>query len=138
MKLRIIATVLLVVALAGGILGASILEKEYGAAQARYDEQFSQLQTLEEKAEALRQTLDTLTMDTAQARQDQADALSQEARTLSEQLETLRDEIEQLSSYLEENREAAEKAQEELEYLQGVYDALKDGLAQVEGYIAGN
>ena len=83
MKLRIIATVLLVVALAGGILGAGILEKEYGAAQARYDEQFSQLQTLEEKAEALRQTLDSLTMDTAQARQDQADALSQEARTLS-------------------------------------------------------
>ena len=74
----------------------------------------------------------------AQARQDQADALSQEARALSEQLETLREEIEQLSSYLEENRDAAEKAQEELEYLQGVYDALKDGLTQVEGYIAGN
>ncbi len=138
MKLRIIATVLLIVALAGGIFGACILQKEYSTARARYDEQYSQLQTLEEQAEALRQTLDSLTMDTAQARQDKADSLGQETRALSEQLEILREEIEQLSSYLEENRDAAEKALEEVEYLQGVYDALKDGLTPVEGYIAGN
>ena len=138
MKLRIIATVLLMVALAGGILGAIILEKEYTNARAHYDEQFQQLHTLEAQAEALRQTLAGLTMDTADARHDQADALIQEARALSEQLEILREEIEQLSSYMDENRDAAEQIREEVEYLQGVYDALEEGLAQVEGYIAGN
>lgn len=138
MKLRIIATVLLICALAGGILGAFVLGKEYDTVLANYEEQNRQLQALEEQAEALRQTLEGLTMDTAQARQDQADALNQEARLLSEQLQTLREEIENLSCYLAENQDAVQAAQEELEYLQGVYDELEKGLAKVEGYIAGN
>ena len=138
MKLRIIAMVLLLIALAGGILGAWVLEKEYDKALAHYDDQTRQLQDLEEQTEQLRQDLESLTMDTAQARQDQADALTQEAKLLSEQLQVLQTEIEQLSTYLEENKDAAQAALEELEYLQGVYDALEEGLAKVENYIAGN
>ena len=38
----------------------------------------------------------------------------------------------------EEKQAAAEEALAEVTYLQGVYDALEEGLADVQRYIAGN
>ena len=60
------------------------------------------------------------------------------AQELADQLQALHTEMEVLRSFLEENQDAAAQAQEEIDYLQGVYNALEEGLKEVENYIAGN
>lgn len=138
MKLRIIAVVLLLAFLALAVLEADILQVELGRAQDRYQAHCTQVEELEAQAAQLQKNLDALTLENAEATQEQADQLLREAEELSAQMETLRTEIEELKTYLEENQGAAEEAQAELTYLQGVYDALEEGLKQVEGYIAGD
>lgn len=138
MKLRIIAAVLLLLFLGLAVLEAGVLRTEYRRAYEQYQSHCIQVQELDENTAELQKKLDSLNFDQAQIQQDQADQLLQEARELSTQMETLRNEIETLKVYLEENQAAAEEALAELEYLQGVYDELEKGLAQVEGYIADN
>ena len=138
MKLRIIALVLLLAFLALAVLEADVLQTELGHAQDRYQTHCDQVDDLKAQAARLQKELDDLTLEKAQANQAQADQLRQEAEALKVQMETLRTEIEELTTYLEENQAAAEEAQAELTYLQGVYDALEEGLAKVESYIAGN
>ena len=138
MKLRIFAAVLLIAAIAGALWGAWILHGEYTQARDRYDTAAGQLSELDEKAAKLQKELDGLTLDAAQARQEEADTLRQEAEQLTIQLDALKAEIETMKTYLEENQDAVAEAQAELTYLQGVYDALEEGLAKVEGYLAGN
>lgn len=138
MKLRIIAAVLLLAVIAGAVWGAWVLQKEYAQAQRETDIRIQQLHTLQTRTADLQQTLDGLTLDAAQARQEEADRLTQEAEELAAQLALLKTEMETMKTYLEENQDAAAEAQEELTYLQGVYDELEKGLAKVEGYLAGN
>lgn len=138
MKLRIFAAVLLLAVIAGAVWGAWVLQKEYAQAQKETTIRTQQLQTLQDKTAALQQTLDGLTLDAAQARQEEADRLTRETEELAAQLALLQSEMETMKTYLEENQDAAAEAQEELTYLQGVYDELEKGLAQVEGYLAGN
>lgn len=138
MKLRIIAALLLLIFLGLAILEARFLHTAYGQASDQYQSHCAHIQDLEDQTAQLQKKLDSLNFDKAQGQQDQADQLLLEAQELSEQMETLRSEIETLKVYLEENQAAAEEAQAELTYLQGVYDALEEGLAKVEGYIAGN
>jgi peptidoglycan hydrolase CwlO-like protein len=138
MKLRIIAAVLLLLFLGLAILEARVLRTEYGRACDQYQSHCAQILELDTRTAELQKKLESLNFEKAQAQQDQADQLLLEAQELSNQMETLRNEIETLKVYLEENQAAAEEAQAELTYLQGVYDALEEGLAEVEGYIAGN
>ena len=138
MKLRIIAAVLLVAVIAGAIWGAGILREQMTLAQETYEAQVLQLAELDDQAAQLQKTLDGMSLDDALKHQEQADQLLREAEDLAAQLETLRQEIEQMKTYLEENQAAIAEAEEEMTYLQGVYDELKEGLAKVEGYISGN
>ena len=138
MKLRIIAAVLLLAVLAGAIWEASVLRKEYHSARELHESYADQLWAVEAQAAKLQQELDALTMDEALRQQAEADRLLQDAQELSSQMEQLRIEIEELKTYLEENQAAAEEALAEVTYLQGVYDALEKGLADVQSYIAGN
>ena len=43
-----------------------------------------------------------------------------------------------METRLEENREALAKADEELMQLEGVYNALQEGLKEVQNYLDGN
>ena len=138
MKLRIISVVLLLAFLALALLAACFLQTKLAQAQEVYQVHCAQVQELEDHAAQLQKDLEALTLAGAQANLDQAQQLRQEAEELSAQMETLRTEIEELKTYLEENQDAAAEAQEELIYLQGVYDELEKGLAQVQSYIAGN
>lgn len=138
MKLRIISVVLLLAFLALALLSANYLQTKLTQTQDRYQVHCAQVQELEDQAAKLQKTLEELTLEKAQANLDQAQQLRQEAEELVVQMETLRTKIEELKTYLEENQEAAAEAQEELNYLQGVYDELEKGLAQVQSYIAGN
>lgn len=138
MKLRIIAAVLLPVFLALAILSANILQTELGQIQDRNRSHLNQAAELQSQADQLRKALDTMRPEQALENQEQADALRRQAEELAAGMETLRIEIEELKTYLEENQGAAEDSLAELTYLQGVYDELEKGLAQVEVYLAGN
>lgn len=138
MKLRIIAAVVLLAAIAGALGGAWFLREEHARAQEHYEISSRQLASLDEQAAQLKKTLDGLTMDAAEANQEAAEVLRQEAQALVEQMEALKTEMETMKTYLEENQDAVAEAQAELTYLQGVYDELEEGLAKVEGYLAGN
>ena len=138
MKLRIIAAVVLLAVIAAALGGAWLLQQQLTQSQARYEDQTRQLQELSEQAQKLQADLDGLNLDLVQERQSQADDLTRQARDLEEQMQSLRTEMEELNAFLEENQEAAAQIQEEMEFLQGVYDALEEGLKKVEGYIAGN
>ena len=138
MKLRILAAVVLVLALVASLCGAWILHGAYSDARDRHTAQSARLQELTARAEELQSTLDGLTLDNAQDLQAQADALNRQAQELADQLQALHTQMEALRSFLEENQDAAAQAQEEIDYLQGVYNALEEGLKEVENYIAGN
>ncbi len=138
MKLRIIAAVLLLAVLVAAVWEARILRTEYHNARELHESHAEQLRELDAQAARLQRELDALTMDEALRQQAEADQLLRDAEELSSQMEQLRIEIEELKTYLGENQAAAEEAQAELTYLQGVYDALEKGLADVQSYIAGN
>lgn len=138
MKLRIFAAVVLVLALIVGLCGAWLLNREYSQAKAGYDVRAEQLRELQDTARQLQDTLDGLTEENAQAQQAQAQELASQAQELKARLEELHTEMEALRSFLAENQDAAAQAQEEIDYLQGVYNALEEGLKEVENYIAGN
>ena len=138
MKLRIIAAVLLVVVVIAAFGGAWLLQGELSKARERNDVQALQLQELTEQANQLQTILDGLTLDKAQTQQSQAEELTRQARELETQIQSARTEMDALNAFLAENQEAAAQLQEELTYLQGVYDALEEGLEQVKGYMAGN
>lgn len=138
MKLRIIAALVLLAAITVAVWEAGILRSEYTDAQAQYEAQTRQLQALKDEAARLQQTLDALNDDSARENKAQADQILQDAEALKARMETLQSEIETMKAYLEENQDAIADAQAELTYLRGVYDALEEGLAQVEAYIAGN
>ena len=138
MKLRIFAAVVLVLALVASLCGAWILHGAYSDARDRHTAQSAQLQELTARAVELQSTLDGLTLDNAQDLQAQAQELDRQAQELADQLQALHTEMEALRSFLEENQDAAAQAQEEIDYLQGVYNALEEGLKEVENYIAGN
>ena len=138
MKLRIIAAVLLVVVVIAAFGGAWLLQGELSKAREQNDVQALQLQELTEQANQLQTILDGLTLDKAQTQQSQAEELTRQAMDLEAQIQALGTEMDALNAFLEENQEAAAQLQEELTYLQGVYDALEEGLEQVKSYIAGN
>lgn len=138
MTMRKIAALVLVLALAVTLYAVWGLQKEYSAAREQSDTRLGQLQELTDRAEQLQDTLEGLTLDNAQAQQAQAEELMRQADELKVQMQTLRTEMDTLRSYLEENRDMAAQAEEELTYLQGVYDALEEGLKEVERYIAGD
>lgn len=138
MKLRIIAAAVLLAVLIGGLFGARHLQQQHAQAEARHEALSDQLKQLYFRADALEKELNALTTDAAQARQEEAQALETQALELKDQLAELETAIEEVKTYLEENQAAVEEATAELTYLQGVYDELKNGLTQVEGYLAGN
>ena len=138
MKLRMIAAVLLLAVIAGALWAAGTLREQAVAVRENYTEREQELAALNDRVTQLQQTLEGLSTSDADARQAQAEQLNREAEELYAQLEQLRIEIETMKTYLEENQDAVADAQAELTYLQGVYDELEEGLAKVEGYIAGN
>ena len=138
MKLRVFLAVILIIVIAGAGFGLWKLQGDYSQAQLRHGEQLKQIQELEDQAAKLQETLDSITLEEAQSRQTQAEELNRQTLELKEQMDALRAEMEAMSSFLEENQELAAQIEEELTYLQGVYDELEEGLKKVEGYIAGN
>lgn len=135
MKMRIIIAVLLVLLIGELLWLSSIKQDEYAAAMEQYNAD------IQAKTDALAEkqaVLDALSDADALAKEAEAARLSESAGTLKAEAQALAEQIEALMLTLEEKQQAVETSQEDLAYYTEVYDALKEGLEKVEGYIAGN
>lgn len=136
MKKQIITTVALLLVIAGLLTGGILMGLQTREKHSRIDAAQQQLAQLDAKAAELETALAALTTADADVQTAQAQQLEEEARELQTQLDTLRGEIQTLQAYLDENQAAIDEVMAEVTYLQGVYDELKIGLEQVNGYIA--
>lgn len=136
MKSRIIAMLVLLALLPAALLAAGELRLSLAEAQDRRIAMSRELNDLEDLAAKLNDEIDLLSAENPLVQENVL--LNQQTQALREELETLRSQIEEMKTFLGENQEAFAEAEEELTYLQGVYDALEEGLSKVEGYIAGN
>ena len=105
MKLRVFLAVILIIVIAGAGFGLWKLQGDYSQAQLRHGEQLKQIQELEDQAAKLQETLDSITLEEAQARQTQAEELNRQTLELKEQMDALRAEMEAMSGFLEENQD---------------------------------
>ena len=136
MKKQIIITAVLVVAIVGFLVGGILLMQADQRQEAAIAAVQEQLDRLSADATALENTLAGLTTDNADSIAAEAQQIQQKTTELQGQLDDLQKQIDELQTYLDENKEAIDLVMEEVTYLQGVYDELKIGLEQVNGYLA--
>lgn len=136
MKKQIIITAVLVVAIVGFLVGGILLKQADQRQEAAIAAAQEQLDRLSADVTALENTLAGLTTDDADSIAAEAQQIQQKTTELQGQLDDLQKQIDELQAYLDENKEAIDLVMEEVTYLQGVYDELKIGLEQVNGYLA--
>lgn len=136
MKKQIIITAVLVAAIVGFLVGGVLLLQADRREEAAIAEAQAQLDRLSADTTALENTLAGLTIDNADSITAEAQQIQQQTGELQTQLADLQKEIDELQTYLDENKDAIDLVMEEVTYLQGVYDELKTGLEQVNGYLA--
>lgn len=132
MKKQIIKAMILLIVIVGFLWGGIAMQRQYETYEASRDE----LLQLENRTTQLQQELDSLTASSAEEMSARTAQLQQETEGLRQQVETLQTEIGVLNDYLEENSGAIAAQQEELAYLQDVYEALDEGMAYVKQLIA--
>lgn len=136
MRKHILITIILVLAIAGFITAGLLVWQADRQEEAVIAGIQAQIDQLTADAAVLETKLAGLTTAEADRHAAQTQEIQKQAQELQGQLEALQTEIVELQTYLEENKEAIDKVAEELTYLQGVYDELKHGLEQVNGYLA--
>ena len=136
MNKHIIITAVLVVAIVGFLVGGILLMQADQRQEAAIAAAQEQLDRLSADVTALENTLAGLTTDNADSIAAEAQQIQQKTTELQGQLDDLQKQIDELQTYLDENKEAIDLVMEEVTYLQGVYDELKIGLEQVNGYLA--
>ena len=136
MKKQINITAVLVVAIVGFLVGGILLMQADQRQEAAIAAVQEQLDRLSADVTALENTLAGLTTDNADSIAAEAQQIQQKTTELQGQLDDLQKQIDDLQAYLDENKEAIDLVMEEVTYLQGVYDELKIGLEQVNGYLA--
>ena len=136
MKKKILFRSLLILLAAALLAGGLHFRNLWRQEKEVCDTASQRLQLVTEQVAQLEEKLAALTLDKAQEQTLRAEQLQDSAEELIGQMDALKTEIEELTLFLEENQDVAANAEEELTYLQGVYDALDDGLQKVEEYIA--
>ena len=149
MKKQIIITAVLVVAIVGFLVGGILLMQADQRQEAAIAAAQEQLDRLSADVTALENTLAGLTTDNADSISAEPQHIQQKTTEHQGQLDDLQKQIivdecqfltekqiDELQAYLDENKEAIDLVMEEVTYLQGVYDELKIGLEQVNGYLA--
>lgn len=138
MKLRIIAAVLLAAMVCGFMWLSMEKREEYQVKLAAYEEAYEKMRQQEQTVQEKQAALDALTTDKADSRAAEAEALRQEAEALEQEMLALQTEIANLRGTLDGLSGDAQEKQEEMDYLDQVYQALQEGYEKVKGYIAGN
>ena len=142
MKKGLIITLILAAMLAGTLAFSAHLMEEKAERQELYQQQTQLLQQQEAKLEEKEAQLQELVQRYESGQTDGAAELEK----LYQQLETLKAEHEELQVQMEQAAAEVETLRQQLEndkesdqsYYLEVYNALKEGLEKVKGYIAGN
>ena len=142
MRKGLIVTLLLAAMLAGGLMFAVSLMEQQNQRQEIYRQQTQQLQQQTAKLNEKEAELNALIQRYENGQTDGAAQLAQleeELAALEAQREELRVQLEQATADVDAMLQQLEndKDSDQSYYLE-VYNALKEGLEKVKGYIAGN
>lgn len=138
MKIRIIAAIVLA-AMVCGLFWLSMEKREqYQLKLAAYEEAYEKMEQQALVVQQLQARLDALTTDKADELAGDAQAMAQEADRLEKEMQELQTQIDTLKESLDNLGADALSKQEEIDYLEQVYQALQEGYEKVKGYIAGN
>ena len=135
MKKGLIITAILAAMLAGSLMYCAHLMEAKADRQALYRQQTQLLQQQEAELEEL-----VLRYESGQTEGGaQLEQLRQDLQTLEAEREELRSQLAQATLEVENLRQQLENDEEsDQSYYLEVYNALKEGLNKVKGYIAGN
>ena len=138
MKIRIVAAIVLA-AMVGGLFWLSMEKREqYRQELAVYEEAAQKMEQQALLVQEKQARLEALTTEKADRFAADAKALEQEAALREQEILALQAEIDTLQETLDSLSGEAQAKQEEMDYLDQVYQALQEGYEKVKGYIAGN
>ena len=138
MKIRIIAAIVLAAMVCGLFWLSMEKREEYQLKLAAYEEAYEKMEQQALVVQQLQARLDALTTDKADELAGDAQAMAQEADRLEKEMQELQTQIDTLKESLDNLGADALSKQEEIDYLEQVYQALQEGYEKVKGYIAGN
>ena len=142
MRKGLIVTLLLAAMLAGGLMFAVSLMEQQNQRQEIYRQQTQQLQQQTAKLNEKEAELNALIQRYENGQTDGAAQLAQleeELAALEAQREELRAQLEQATADVDAMLQQLENDEDsDQSYYLEVYNALKEGLEKVKGYIAGN
>ena len=138
MKRSIIVAIVLAAAVCGLMWLSMEKREEYHAKLSAYEEAYGEMEKQEQLVQEKQAQLAALTTDKADKQNADAQALQQQASQLEQEILELQAQIEALQTSLDDMSEAYQDKQEEMDYLDQVYQALQEGYEKVKGYIAGN
>lgn len=137
-KIRIVAAIVLA-AMVGGLFWLSMEKREqYRQELAVYEEAAQKMEQQALLVQEKQARLEALTTEKADRFAADAKALEQEAALREQEILALQAEIDTLQETLDSLSGEAQAKQEEMDYLDQVYQALQEGYEKVKGYIAGN
>jgi uncharacterized coiled-coil DUF342 family protein len=137
-KIRIIAAIVLAAMVCGLFWLSMEKREEYQLKLAAYEEAHEKMEQQALVVQQLQARLDALTTDKADELAGDAQAMAQEADRLEKEMQELQTQIDTLKESLDNLGADALSKQEEIDYLEQVYQALQEGYEKVKGYIAGN
>ena len=142
MKKGLIFTAILAAVLTGTMVFSAYLMEKKTDAEELYRQQTQVLQQQEAELKEKEAQLQELVQRYEQGQTDgtvQLEQLRQNLQTLQAEREQLRTQLAQATADVEAMRQQLENDKEsDQSYYLEVYNALKEGLQKVEGYIAGN
>ena len=142
MKKGLIFTLILAVLLTGTMVFSAYLMEQKADRQELYRQQTQLLQEQEAQLQEKEAKLQELVLRYENGQTEgvmQLEQLRQDLETLQAEREELRTQLAQATADVEDLRQQLENDEEsDQSYYLEVYNALKEGLKKVEGYIAGN
>ena len=141
MKKGLVFTTLLALMLVGLMLFSVMLIQNRNQRVAEYNRQIQLLKEQEQKLADKEAELNVLVMRYEQGLTEgnvELEALRAELEALKTVRDKLQTQLEQSALDIEATREKLKNEESDQSYYLEVYNALKEGLQKVEGYIAGN
>ena len=141
MKKGLVFTALLALLLVGAMLFSVMLMQERNQRVAEYNHQVQLLKEQEQKLADKEAELNALILRYEQGQTEgaaQLEALRAELEAQKAVRDRLQSQLDQSNLDLDATREQLKNEESDQSYYLEVYNALKEGLQKVEGYIAGN
>ena len=138
MKQRIILAVLLIAIICECGWLAMMKQNELKQAQLHYEQGTAEIARRTEELEELEQKLNALSVEFNEVKDAELAELQQQIDEMEAQKADILAQIESIKLTIEEAEQNPKEEINDYSYYEEVYDALKEGLEKVKGYLAGN